>query len=98
MEGFCNGYTRLQAISEYETYHKSAKQKRRRAGRNAARRIMEKAGKVKKHDGKDVDHKSRNNSSSKMDNSRSNLRVQSKSRNRARNGGAGGRPKAKKKK
>jgi len=82
---------------EYETYHKSAKQKRRRAGRNAARRKMEKAGKVRKGDNKDVDHKKRNNGSSTMDNSTSNLRVQSRSKNRARNGGAGGRPKAKKK-
>ena len=78
---------------EYQTYHKSAKQKRRRAQRNAARRKMEKAGKVQKGDNKDVDHKNRRAGSSKMDNSTSNLRVQSRSRNRARNGGKGGRPK-----
>ena len=78
---------------EYEKYHSSPKQKRRRAQRNAARRKMEKAGKVKKGDNKDVDHKRRQAGSSKMDNSTSNLRVQSRSRNRARNGGKGGRPK-----
>ncbi len=78
---------------EYAKYHGSAKQKRRRAQRNAARRKLEKAGKVHKGDGKDVDHKRRRANSSKMDNSESNLRVQSKSKNRARNGGKGGRPK-----
>jgi len=83
---------------EYKLFHSKPKQKKRRAARNGARRIMEKAGKVKKHDGKDVDHKRRSASSSKLDNSRSNLRVQSKGTNRARNGGKGGRPKAKKSK
>ena len=43
--------------------------------------------------GKDIDHKRRNAGSSKMDNSTSNLRVVSKKRNRARNGGKGGRRK-----
>lgn len=66
---------------EYENYHAKPEQKKRRAGRNAARRKMEKAGKVKKGDGKDVDHKDRN----PTNNSRFNLRIQSKSTNRSRN-------------
>jgi hypothetical protein len=74
---------------EYETYHKSAKQKRRRAQRNSARAKLAKAGKVSKGDGKDVDHKNKNTG----DNSVSNLRVKSKSANRADNRGKGGRPK-----
>ena len=66
---------------EYEAYHALTKQKKRRAARNAARRKMEAAGKVRKGDGKDVDHKDRN----PHNNSSSNLRVQSKSENRSRN-------------
>jgi len=79
---------------EYETYHKSSKQKKRRAARNGARRKMEKAGKVRKGDGKDVDHKNHN----PHDNGTKNLKVMSKGRNRAKNLGKGGRPKASKKK
>lgn len=66
---------------EYREYHASEKQKRRRAARNKARRKMAKEGRVRKGDGKDVDHKDRN----PHNNSRSNLRVQSKSKNRGRN-------------
>lgn len=66
---------------EYKEYHSKPEQKKRRAGRNAARRKMEKAGKVRKGDGKDVDHKDRN----PKNNGKSNLRVQSKSKNRGRN-------------
>ena len=51
------------------------------ASRKRARRKLEKAGKVRKGDGKDVDHKDRN----PKNNSKSNLRVQSKSKNRGRN-------------
>ena len=76
---------------EYATYHSSPKQKRRRAQRNAARRKMVKAGRVRKGDGKDVDHKNHDTASNGM----SNLRVMSKSRNRAKNLGRGGRPKKK---
>lgn len=72
-------------------YNSSDKQKKRRAQRNAARRKMEKAGKVRKGDGKDVDHKNMNTSN----NSNGNLRVQSKATNRARNRGTGGRKKGK---
>ena len=38
-------------------YESTEIQKKRRAARNRARRIMEKAGRVHKGDGKDVDHK-----------------------------------------
>jgi lipopolysaccharide export LptBFGC system permease protein LptF len=64
---------------EYLTSHSSEKAKKKRAQNNAARRKMEKAGKVRKGDGKDVAHK--NNKTS--DNSTSNLSVQSPSKNRS---------------
>jgi|TARA_R100000482_G_C5085125_1_gene128005 hypothetical protein len=63
---------------EYDNYHSKPKQKKRRAGRNAARRKMISAGKAKKGDGKDVHHKDRN----PMNNKSSNLKVTSKSKNR----------------
>lgn len=72
-------------------YNGSAEQKKRRAQRNAARRKMEKAGAVRKGDGKEVDHKDKNTSN----NSRSNLRVRSRASNRADNRGTGGRKKKK---
>ena len=66
--------------SEYANYHSKPKQKKDRAGRNGARRIMK-----KKYGnsilGRDVDHKDRN----PRNNSKSNLRLQSKSSNRSRN-------------
>jgi len=64
---------------EYDTYHAKPKQKKRRAQRNSARSKMAKAGKVRKGDGKDVHHKSRNTA----DNSNSNLSVTSRRSNRA---------------
>lgn len=66
---------------EYADYHAKPSQVKRRAGRNAARAKMVAAGAVKKGDGKDVDHKDRNT----RNNKRSNLRVSSKAKNRARN-------------
>ena len=62
-------------------YNSRPEQKKRRAERNASRRKMEKAGKVRKGDGKDVDHKNHNTS----DQSSKNLSVMSKSKNRAMN-------------
>jgi hypothetical protein len=66
--------------SEYANYHSTTKQKKDRAGRNGARRIMK-----KKYGnsilGRDVDHKDRN----PRNNSKGNLRLQSKSSNRSRN-------------
>lgn len=62
-------------------YNSKPSSKKDRASRNAARSTMEKAGKVKKGDGKDVDHKNMNPRS----NAKGNLRVQSQKTNRARN-------------
>jgi len=53
--------------------------KKDRASRNAARKAMEDAGKVRKGDGKDVDHKDGN----PRNNIGKNLRVQTKSQNRS---------------
>ena len=63
---------------EYKDYHSKPEQKKRRAGRNAARKKMEKAGRVKKGDGKEVHHKNGNT----KDNSKKNLSVISKTKNR----------------
>lgn len=76
-------------------YNSSPEQKKRRAQRNAARRQLEREGKVRKGDGKDVDHK-QHKARGKLNNSRSNLRVMDKSKNRAKNLGTGGRKKGKK--
>tara|TARA_R100000541_G_scaffold54184_1_gene62609 strand:+ start:250 stop:498 length:249 start_codon:yes stop_codon:yes gene_type:complete len=64
---------------EYDRYQGTAKQKKRRAGRNKARRIMIANGKAKKGDGKDVAHKDNNplNSVAK------NMRMESKRSNRS---------------
>lgn len=67
---------------EYRDYHAKPDQKKRRAGRNKARSLMEKAGKVKKGDNMDIDHKNMDATDNRM----SNLRVQPKSVNRARQG------------
>ena len=66
---------------EYREYHARPEQKKRRAKRNAARRLLIAKGRVRKGDGMDVDHKDRN----PHNNALSNLRVQSKSVNRGRN-------------
>lgn len=63
-------------------YNARPKQKKNRAKRNAARRELMKAGRVRKGDGKDVDHK--RPLSKGGSNKRSNLRVLSASKNRAR--------------
>jgi len=68
---------------EYNDYHGSSKQKKNRAQRNAARRTLEADGRVSKGDGKDVDHKRKIKSGGS--NSKSNLRVRSRSSNRADN-------------
>lgn len=64
---------------EYRDYQGTPEQIKRRAGRNRARRLMIKEGKVKKGDGKDVDHKNHNTN----DNRPSNLRIMSKHKNRS---------------
>lgn len=73
--------------SEYDNYHSSDRAKKKRAENNAARRKMEKAGKVSKGDGKDVAH--RNNRTG--DNNMSNLKAEAPSKNRSfsRNKNAG---------
>lgn len=64
---------------EYDNYQGSEKQKKNRAKRNAARRKLEREGRVHKGDGKDVDHK-RGVAGGNGD---KNLRVQPKSTNRS---------------
>lgn len=73
--------------SEYDNYQSRPEQIKQRAQRNAARAKLMAAGKVKKGDGKDVAHADNNT----KNNSASNLKVQSKSKNRsfARNKNAG---------
>lgn len=66
---------------EYDNYHAKPKQKKNRAKRNAARATMEKAGKVRKGDGKDVDHKTP--MAKGGGNGKGNLRVTPKSKNRS---------------
>lgn len=64
---------------EYKNYQGTPEQIKRRAARNTARADMEKAGKVRKGDGKDVNHRNGN----PLDNKKSNYQVQSKSENRS---------------
>lgn len=66
---------------EYDNYHSKPKQKKNRAKRNAARAAMEKAGKVKKGDGKDVAHKKPLSKGGA--NEKRNLKVVSRSKNRS---------------
>jgi len=65
---------------EYDNYHASAEQRKKRSSRNKARRKMVKSVGKRTLKGKDVDHKDGN----PLNNSRSNLRVRSKSKNRSR--------------
>lgn len=65
---------------EYKEHGGTAEQKKRRAARNAARNAAIKSGKVKKGDGKEIDHKNFN----ALDNRPSNLRVVSKKANRTK--------------
>lgn len=66
---------------EYDSYHSSEKQKKRRAGRNKARRLLVREKGASAVKGKDIDHLDRN----PANNARSNLRISSKKRNRSRN-------------
>lgn len=65
---------------EYDTYHSSPEQKKNRAQRNAARRDLEKEGRVEKGDGKEVDHKTAIKNGG--GNTKKNLRVVTKKTNR----------------
>ena len=67
--------------SEYDNYHSKPDQRKNRSKRNMARRWAERKGLVRKGDGKDVDHKN----GDPRDNSPKNLRVRSRSTNRADN-------------
>jgi hypothetical protein len=74
-------------------YQASEEQKKNRASRNAARAKLMREGKVRKGDGKDVDH----HNSNPKDNSNGNLGVLDKSKNRGKTGrGEGGRAKGSK--
>jgi|TARA_R100000084_G_scaffold98218_1_gene52299 hypothetical protein len=64
---------------EYKNYQGTDKQKKRRASRNTARNRALKSGKVRKGDGKDIHHKDGN----PKNNSKKNLAVKSKSKNRS---------------
>ena len=66
---------------EYANYHSKPEQRKNRSSRNLARRLMKKKVGVKALKGKDIDHKDKN----PRNNSRSNLRVRTKSRNRSDN-------------
>ena len=63
---------------DYAKYHKSKRMKLERAARNRNRRQLQKGGKVKKGDGKHIDHKDGN----PKNNGRKNLRVVSARTNR----------------
>lgn len=65
---------------EYDDYHGKSEQKKNRASRNGARRRMEKILGKRAVEGKDIDHKDGN----PRNNSRSNLRVLSKKKNRSK--------------
>lgn len=68
--------TKSQMSRHWREYGSKHKDKNR--SRKKARRLLEKAGTVKKGDGKEVDHKDGNT----KNNSRKNLRVMSRSANR----------------
>jgi len=63
---------------DYAKFHKSKRMKIERAARNRNRRQLQKGGKVKRGDGKHIDHKDGN----PKNNSRTNLRVVSARTNR----------------
>tara|TARA_R110000782_G_scaffold11332_1_gene34568 strand:- start:189 stop:449 length:261 start_codon:yes stop_codon:yes gene_type:complete len=65
---------------EYDNYQGTPAQRKRNDARKAARRKMVAAGKVKKGDGMDVNHKNGN----PKDNNMANLGVESKNTNRSR--------------
>lgn len=78
---------------EYGDYHGKPAQKKRRAERNTSRAKLEKEGRVKKKDGRDVDHKDHDTANQSSDN----LRVRKQSTNRGDNKRKG-KPKGQKKK
>jgi hypothetical protein len=73
--------TRESTKAYYDKYHGTEEAKKQRAMRNAARRQAEREGKVKKGDGKEVDHKKA--LSNGGTNAKSNLRVVDRYTNRS---------------
>jgi hypothetical protein len=67
-------------MSEYKKYHASEKMKKERALRNKNRRAAARDGRVKKGDGKHIDHKDGN----PKNNSKKNLRVVKAKNNRVK--------------
>lgn len=65
---------------EYAIYHGKPEQIKRRAQRNKTRRMMARAGLVRKGDGMDVDHRDHN----VYNQGRQNLTVMPKSKNRSK--------------
>lgn len=65
---------------DYEKYHASSRMKKERALRNKNRREAERAGRVHKGDGKEIDHKD----GRPTNNAKSNLRVISRHANRVK--------------
>lgn len=63
---------------EYADYHSRPEQKKRRAGRNAARRLMIRKGLARKGDGRDVHHRDFNT----LNNNPNNLAMMSQNKNR----------------
>lgn len=66
--------------AEYAKFQSSTASKRDRASRNKVRRAAERSGRVRKGDGKDIDHRNGN----PRDNRSGNLRVVSRSYNRGK--------------
>lgn len=77
--------------SDYKKFQSSTKAKKDRASRNKARREALKSGRVKKGDGREIDHKNM----TPRDNSKKNLRVLTKSKNRGHGKTAPGKKKKK---
>lgn len=67
---------------EYREYHGKPEQVRNRSSRNKARRLMIKEGRVRKGDGREVDHKQP--LSKGGSNRRSNLKILSRRANRTK--------------
>jgi hypothetical protein len=78
-KGYMNAY-----YKKNKAKFNNAKERKKRALRNKARRKLEKEGRVRKGDGKDVDHKRPLRKGG--GNGKGNLRVRSRSKNRADNG------------
>lgn len=76
-----HGQTKAARAASLKKYNAKPLSKKKRASNNAARAAMIKAGKARKGDGKDVDHKNSN----AMDNRKGNLRMRSRSANRSDN-------------